>query len=172
MNNDVFLQNAHLIKCQSASIACSVPVWRVSPFTARHRPFGAVSSTAARCCSTARCPLQASFYGKVLRQCELWMSHSANTPPADFLLYYSVHQGGSRAVQRCSISARSEPFQRLLRTHCRAWLSSAVQTSEMHGSDDKVGSANSLNQIHCRASLRCLQMAPVLKWTTFSNLRQ
>ena len=86
MNNDVFLQNAHLIKCQSASIACSVPVWRVSPFTARHRPFGAVSSTAARCCSTARCPLQASFYGKVLRQCELWMSHSANTPPADFLL--------------------------------------------------------------------------------------
>ena len=42
MNNDVFLQNAHLIKCQSASIACSVPVWRVSPFTARHRPFEAV----------------------------------------------------------------------------------------------------------------------------------
>ena len=69
MNNDVFLQNAHLIKCQSASIACSVPVWRVSPFTARHRPFGAVSSTAARCCSTARCPLHAS-YGEVLRQCE------------------------------------------------------------------------------------------------------
>ena len=170
MNNDVFLQNAHLIKCQSASIACSVPVWRVSPFTARHRPFGAVSSTAARSCSTARCLLTACFLRRSLEA--MWMSHSANTPPADFLLYYSVHQGDSRAVQRCSISARSEPFQRLLRTHCRTWLSSAVQTSEMHASDDKVGSANSLNQIHCRASLRCLQMAPVFKWTTFSNPRQ
>ena len=170
MNNYAFLQNRHLIKCQSASIACSVPVWRVSPFTARHRPFRAVSSTAARCCSTARCPLQAS-YGEVLRQCECL---TVQTP--HLLTFHctlcTAHQGGSRAVQRCSISARSEPFQRLLRTQCRAWLSSAVQTSEMHASDDKVCSANSLNQIHCRASLRCLQMAPVFKWTTFSNPRQ
>ena len=144
---------------------------RVACFTF-HCPSPPIRSSFQHCCTVLQHCTLASFYGKVLRQCELWMSHSANTPPADFLLYYSVHQGGSRAVQRCSISARSEPFQRLLRTHCRAWLSSAVQTSEMHASDDKVGSANSLNQIHCRASLRCLQMAPVFKWTTFSNPRQ
>ena len=36
------------------------------PVTAHSEQF---SSTAARCCSTARCPLQAS-YGEVLRQCE------------------------------------------------------------------------------------------------------
>ena len=108
---------------------------------------------------------------KVLRQCECL---TVQTP--HLLTFHctlcTAHRGGSRAVQRCSISARSEPFQRLLRTQCRAWLSSAVQTSEMHASDDKVCSANSLNQIHCRASLRCLQMAPVFKWTTFSNPRQ
>ena len=99
-----FLKKTHLIKCQSASIACSVPVWRVSPFTARHRPFGAVSSTAARCCSTARCALQASFYGKVLRQCELWMSHSANTPPADFLLCI-VHCTPGKGQSKGAVSA-------------------------------------------------------------------
>ena len=93
MNNYVFLQNAHLIKCQSAPIACSVPVWRVSPFTARHRPFRAVSSTAARSCSTARCPLHASYYGKVLRQCECL---TVQTPHL-LTLYCTLctaHQGG------------------------------------------------------------------------------
>ena len=88
MNNDVFLQRPHLIKCQITSIACSVPVWRVSPFTARHRPFRAVSSTAARSCSTACCPLTACFLRRSLEA--MWMSHSANTPPADFPLY-TVH---------------------------------------------------------------------------------
>ena len=171
MNNDVFIQSAHLTKCQSASIACSVPVWRVSPFTARHRPFGAVFQhcySVLQHCTVhiAHCmlPSAKSWANVNVSQCKhptCWLS----------TVYCALHTREG-AEQRCSISARSEPFQRLLRTHCRAWLSSAVQTSEMHASDDKVGSANSLNQIHCRASLRCLQMAPVFEWTTFSNPRQ
>ena len=87
MNNYAFLQNSHLIKCQSASIACSVPVWRVSPFTARHRPFRAVFQ---HCCSVLQhCTLPtACFLQQSLEA--MWMSHSANTPPADFPLY-TVH---------------------------------------------------------------------------------
>ena len=56
------------------------------PVTAHSEQF---SSTAALYCSTASCPLTACF---LLRQSleALWMSHSANTPPADFVLY-TVH---------------------------------------------------------------------------------
>ena len=146
---------------------------RVACFTF-HCPSPPIPSSFQHCCSVLQhCTLPTACFLLWQSLEAMWMSHSANTPPADFLLYTGhCTPGRERAVQRCSISARSEPFQRLLRPHCRAWLSSAVQTSEMHASDDKVCSANSLNQIHCRASLRCLQMAPVFKWTTISNPRQ